>query len=116
MDMSDAAAQAAANAQADLARAEAEAQAFLNELEANDPAPRKQYKLPSPYAPGEGPADPVKGVAGPSNPLGELFGDGTKWSSAVADSTLPKTDIPPNSGHIDFAQKIKDAKKPYGNH
>jgi hypothetical protein len=116
MDMSDSAAQAAANAQADLARAEAQAQALLNELEASDPAPRKKYNLPSPYAPGEGPPDPVKGVAQPDSFSDVLGVGGGNWKPSFNESTLPKTDIPPNSGHIDFAQKVKDARKPHGSH
>lgn len=118
MDMDAAAAQAAANAQADLARAEAEAQQLLNELEAKDPAPRKQYQMPSQYAPGEGPADPVKGVAPAttSGQVADLLGQGGNWKPTFNESTLPKTDIPPTSGHIDFAQKIRDARKPNGSH
>jgi hypothetical protein len=107
------AAQAATEAALALQRAEAEAAALLAELNAKDNAnavASTVHKMPSPYAPGEEPPrDPVKSLAA-------LYSQGQDWANdqsfrpAFGETTLPV------SHTVDFAQKIKDAQKPRGNH
>lgn len=102
-----------AQAHADLAAAEADAESLLADLNATSPS--SKYKMPSRYAPGEGPRDPRDSVAAPGNGYDTLFDNGN-FSGNWTESTLPKTDIPATSGHIDFKKKIDDARQPYGNH
>lgn len=108
------AAEASADAMVDLARAEAEAEALLKELEtedvANGKAPASKYAMKSQYAPGEDPAerDPVKSLK-PALTLGGMDPDDPRFSTAFKESTLA------GSHTVDFAQKIREAQKPYGN-
>lgn len=114
--MNAAAASAKAQAHADLAAAEADAAALLADLD-NSGTGNSKYKMPSRYGPGDGPRDPSDSVASPGQDLhDQIFGDGHGFSGNWTESTLPKTGIPPNSGHVDFKKKIDDARNPRGNH
>lgn len=107
--------QAQANAQAALQAANDAAAALLSELESKDPEPRPKSApktMPSPYAPGEGPRNPVDSVARPSAQ--------SAWQDVI-DSSFKPVDLdalrkPTNtSSHtVDFAQKIRDAQKQRG--
>jgi len=108
------AAQAQADAAAALARAEAEAAALLADLEAKDHSapPKVTHALPSPYAPGELPPDPVKGVGEPEGYKNQLYNalDGNFKPVNLDDMRIPTNTA---SVTVDFAQKIRDANK-YG--
>lgn len=104
-------------AQAELARAEADAAALLADLEAKDPTPpaAATNKMPSPYAPGEAPAerDPVESIARTQRISAQDAAEAMfKPVNAenIKDSTLPM------SHRVDFAQKIRDAQKFGGRH
>jgi len=108
------AAQAQADAAAALARAEAEAAALLADLEAKDHSapPKVTHALPSPYAPGELPPDPVKGVGEPEGYKNQLY---NALEGNFKPVNLDDMRIPTNTASVtvDFAQKIRDANK-YG--
>lgn len=99
----------------DLAHAEREAAKLLAELEANDAAEGKnKYQLPSPYAPGEGP-DPVGHVA---RPTAEEVAENMFRPvdpNQMQHSTLPDAGVG-DPHKIDWTQKIREARNPYGRH
>lgn len=104
----------AMQAKLDLQRAEDEAKALLAELEAKDRANAVAqgvagHKMPSPYAPGEEPRDPVKGVAGPEG-MQQLH-DALDSSFRPVDLSKMKETTLASSHTVDFAQKIRDANK-----
>jgi len=117
MDNFDPAAQAQAQAMADLQHAEAQAAALLAELEAKDAANAvaatvQPHRMPSPYAPGDEP-DPVKGVASPG---AQQLHDALDSSFRPVDLARVKETTLASSHTIDFAQKIRDAQKFKGSH
>ena len=113
MQAAQAKSDAKAQAKLDLAAAEADAQLLLDELNAADASEGgkyKTYRLPSPYAPGEGPADPVKGVAQPAGYNDSLY-NAMDGNFKPVDLTNLKDSTLQSSHTVDFAQKIKDANK-----
>lgn len=108
-------AQQQADAQAALNAAEADAAALLAELDATDAAKPdlSKYQMPPRRAPGE-PTDPVKSVAAPSRisaqAAAELMFKPVGDTAKIRDTTLPMTHT------VDFAAKIKAARKDYGSH
>lgn len=94
-----------AEADVALAKATADAAALLAELDAASPSASK-YQMPSQYAPGESPRDPVQSI---KNTMGTPdmsgFGDDDpRWSGKEL----------PMSVTVDFASKIKNANKQNG--
>lgn len=98
----------------ELDRANREAEALLAELEAKDAAndvAATVYKMPPEYAPGERPRLPSDSVAKPGS---EQLGDALNSSfRPVNMDTIGKSTLP-SSVTVDFAQKIRDARKPRG--
>jgi hypothetical protein len=103
---------------ADLKREEDAAAALLAELEAKDRANAtastvsKQHQMPSPHAPGEAPADPVKGVGEPEGWNNDLW-NALDGNFKPVDFDSVKTPTNTSSHTVNFAQKIRDANK-YG--
>lgn len=106
-----------ASAKADMLKAQDAAEALLADLEAQDavnataasvPAPK--YTMPSAYAPG----DPRASVAAPSG-SDQLHNALESSFKPVNMDNISHTTLP-SSKTVDFAQKIRDARKPYGNH
>lgn len=116
-NLAPSAAQEEADAKAALVSAEAEAAALLADLEAADPAipPAKKYKLPSPYAPGEGPRDPVQSIQNTMTQRISAQEAAEKLFKPV-DPDHMKQNTLPMTHTVDFAAKIKAARKDYGSH
>jgi hypothetical protein len=102
-------------AKAEVAKATSAAEALLADLEAQDAVNAAastvdtKHRLPSAYAPG----DPRNGVA-PSG--GDQLHDALESSfRPVNKDNISQTTLP-SSHTVDFAQKIRDARRPYGNH
>lgn len=104
-------------AKADMVKATSAAEALLADLEAQDAVnatagtlPEPKYKMPSQYPPG----DPRGSVAAPSG--GDQLKSALEGSFRPVDFDNVKQTTLPSSHTVDFAQKIRDAHKPHGNH
>lgn len=102
-------------AKAAMAKATDAAEALLADLEAQDAVnataasvPESKYKMPSPYAPGEGPRDPSSSVAAPG---GSQLHDALESSFRPVNKDNIKQTTLPSSHTVDFAQKVRDANK-----
>lgn len=101
-------------AKADMVKAQSAAEALLADLEAQDAVnataasvPESKYKMPSAYAPGEGPRDPSSSVAAPASQLHNALESSFR---PVNMDNISQTTLP-SSKTVDFAQKIRDANK-----
>lgn len=104
-------------AKAEMARAQNAAEALLAELDAKDAVnataaslPEPKYKMPSEFAPG----DPRASVAAPSG--GDQLHNALEGSFRPVNMDNIKQTTLPSSHTVDFAQKIRDARKPNGSH